>query len=121
MHVLIVHQGFPGQYKHIVHELHKRGDKISVISLKEPNPETLSCIDFYRYKVVRGNSKDTHNLSSETESKTIRGESVALIAEQLNDKGITPDLILAIQAGETLKDNLAEYATTALCGICLWN
>ena len=95
MNILVVHQGFPGQYTHIVKALHNRGDKVTVISLNKPNVDILKCIRFIKYDVRRGNGRDTHELCSETETKTIRGESVGLIAEKLRSQGYEPDIILA--------------------------
>ena len=95
MNVLVIHQGFPGQYTHIVKELSNRGDKVTVISLNKQSEEFINCIEFKKYKVLRGNGKDTHVLCSETESKTIRGEAVGSVAKQLKDQGYVPDIILA--------------------------
>jgi len=96
MRLLLIHQGFPGQFKHLIPQLQERGDAISAISLARRHTLGHIGVNYYTYQLDRGNGQDTHPLVLETESKVIRGEAVASIADKLHrQKGYTPDLILA--------------------------
>ena len=103
MKLLLLHQGFPGQFQHLIKVLQGRGDQLSAISLPRPKTQLLKGINYHYYKVSRGNGSDTHPLALETESKVLRGEAVAAVADQLRLKGYQPDLILGHPGwGETL-------------------
>ena len=52
-------------------------------------------LQYFRYPVSRGNTKDVHPLVMETESKVIRAEGCVRAAEQLQQAGFVPDLICA--------------------------
>ena len=96
--ILFVHQNFPGQYVHIIQRLALQGQHqlvalgINALDRGRGLPESLNYI---RYRLDRGNTKDVHPLVMETESKIIRAEGCARAAEQLKAKGFTPDLICA--------------------------
>jgi len=95
MRLLLIHQGFPGQFKHIIAALQQRGDEITVISRFRRSDLIPNGLDYHSYTLSRGNGKDTHSLVLETESKVLRGEAVSKEAYKLREKGYTPDLILA--------------------------
>jgi len=95
MKLLLIHQGFPGQFKHLIPRLQHRGDEISAITPNRPNaqmPEGVAC---HTYQVRRGNGQGTHPLAIETESKVLRGEAVTAIADRLRSRGYHPNIILA--------------------------
>ena len=98
MKVLFVHQNFPGQYVHIVQRLASQGGHqlvalgINALDSSRPLPESLH---YFRYPISQGNTKGVHRWVMEMETKTIRGEGCARAAQQLKDKGFTPDLICA--------------------------
>ena len=94
MKILIVHRGFPGQFKHLLAKLLERGDEVTCIipSLKQGIQHSL--IKNIAYKVTRGNGKGVHQLAIETESKVLRGEAVAIECISLQQSGYEPDLIL---------------------------
>ena len=95
MKLLLIHQGFPGQFKHLIPHLQKRGDQITAISAPRQKYQIPENVEYYTYKVRRGNGIGTHKLAVETESKVVRAEAVAAIAKQLEVRGYKPDLILA--------------------------
>lgn len=95
MKILIVHQNFPGQFKHLVPEL-----------LKDPQNQVLAFTmnDFagshanlrtIKYQAAKGTAKDVHPWVAETETKVIRGEAAFRAALKLKAEGYAPDLILA--------------------------
>lgn len=95
MHILIIHRGFPGQFKHLIPALQKRGDEVWAISLPKHKNKIMHDVNYAAYKPSKGNGKDTFHLVSELESKIIRGEAVATVANKLRRKlGFYPDLII---------------------------
>lgn len=94
MRILLIHQGFPGQFKHLVPTLLKRGHKLHAISKPRQPKKIPDGIVYRSYRIERGNTPDIHPLCLELESKVIRGEAVAIQAEQMKKEGFRPDLIL---------------------------
>ena len=95
MKILFIHQSMPGQFKYLVEALCSRGDECYAITTRRP-PECLpKKLKTFFYALSRGNGTNTHPLVVETEAKALRGEAVALIAEDLLKTGFTPDLIVA--------------------------
>lgn len=95
MKILLVHQNFPGQFKHLVPEL-----------LKDPNNEVLGFtmngftashhnLRVVSYKAAKATSQDVHPWVAEMETKVIRGEAAFRAALALKNEGFSPDLILA--------------------------
>ena len=95
MKILLIHKGFPGQFKHLIPKLQERGDELSCINPFRSSNNHPKGISYYPYKVQRGNGEGVHPLALETESKVLRGEAVGQIADQLLCRGYNPDLILA--------------------------
>ncbi|MCP9891980.1 glycosyltransferase [Cyanobium sp. Aljojuca 7D2] len=97
--ILLIHQGFPGQFKHLIGALRARGDELWAISGPRAKQQIPAGVRYLPYKLERGNGRDTLPLASELETKVIRGEAVATVAAQLADGTVTgapwqPDLIL---------------------------
>ena len=98
MHLLLIHQNFPGQYIHIVQRLAQMGQhQLIALGINKPDanrplPESLK---HFRYPLDRGNTDGIHPLVMETETKVIRAEGCARAAQQLKDQGFIPDLICA--------------------------
>lgn len=102
MRVLLVHQNFPGQYKHIAPALAaQRGTE--VVALGMAADPGMPGVRYVRYGVERGSSPNIHRLASDFETKVIRGEAAARAARKLNDAGFRPDIVCAHPGwGETL-------------------
>ncbi|WP_115125941.1 glycosyltransferase [Synechococcus sp. GEYO] len=95
MQILVIHQGFPGQFIHLLPRLNSKGYKITAISKPWKGAAPLpSWLNFHSYVLRRGNSLSIHEFCSEMESKTLRAEAVALKALELKKEGYQPDLIL---------------------------
>ena len=115
MKILFVHQGFPGQYRHIIASLASNTEfQLYGLGLV-PRPADLpSNVLYFQYSLNRGNSQGIHDLLIETESKVIRAEACAKAAKKLHFKGLIPDLICAHPGwGESLFLN-SVWPTTPL-------
>jgi glycosyltransferase involved in cell wall biosynthesis len=96
MNLLFVHQGFPGQYVHIVRQLATSGQhRICAIGMAKRPPGLPETITYLPYSVQRGNTPGIHPLAMETESKLIRAEGCGRVAHGLREQGFRPDLICA--------------------------
>ena len=98
MRILLIHQGFPGQFKHLIGALQARGDELWAISGPRAQQQIPAGVRYLPYKLERGNGRDTLPLASELETKVIRGEAVAAVAARLAEGAVTgapwqPDLI----------------------------
>jgi glycosyltransferase involved in cell wall biosynthesis len=94
MKILVVHQNFPGQFKHLVPVLlADPANQVVAFTMNELiGPTNLKVV---RYHAARGTSKDIHPWVAETETKVIRGEAAFRAALNLKKEGFEPDLILA--------------------------
>ena len=96
MNVLFVHQGFPGQYRHILRALAAQGGHQLVgMGLSNPSETLPDGVHYVRYGLKRGNTPGTHPWIVESETKVLRGEACAASAAELRDQGFLPDLICA--------------------------
>ena len=94
MQILLIHQGFPGQFKHLVPALQAQGHRLTVISKTRPAASIPAGINYISYTLQRGNTEGIHPLALELETKVIRAEAVAVQALTLQKHGFWPDLIL---------------------------
>ncbi len=95
MNILFIHKGFPGQFKHLVPKLKARGDQLTCIQPSNGKIKLKDLVNYYPYKLTRGNAEKIHYLALETESKVLRGEAVGIVANELKINGYKPDLIIA--------------------------
>jgi glycosyltransferase involved in cell wall biosynthesis len=94
MKILLVHQNFPGQFKHLLPALLKAPNNEVVAFSMNAYPETQG-LRVVRYEVNKGTGKDVHPWVAETETKVIRGDAAFRAALQLKASGFEPNLILA--------------------------
>jgi glycosyltransferase involved in cell wall biosynthesis len=99
MRILLIHQGFPGQFSQLIPALRARGEELWAISGPRSQQQIPAGVRYMPYRLERGNGRDTFPLASELETKVIRGEAVARVAAQLAEGAVTgtpwrPDLIL---------------------------
>ena len=72
MHVLLIHQNFPGQYKHLGPALVARGDTVVALTPKVEKQTHWQGIKIIPYKITRGTSKDVHPWLVDLVAKIIR-------------------------------------------------
>ena len=60
MHILLIHQNFPGQYKHLGPALAKRGDEVVALTPKVKKPVNWNGVRVLPYSISRGSTKDIH-------------------------------------------------------------
>ena len=92
--LLFVHQAFPGQYIHILRELHSRGGhQLIGLGIEETAEVLPESVHYFRYNLQRGNQPGLHPWAMDMETKVIRGEACAKAANELKKQGFVPDLI----------------------------
>ncbi|MFP7674193.1 glycosyltransferase family 4 protein [Marivita sp. S0852] len=103
MNILLIHQNFPGQFKHLGPALAQRGDRVVVLTRKVKEPTKWRGITILPYTVTGGSTRGIHPWLIDLETKILRGTSCFDAARVLRDKGFTPDVILAHHGwGESL-------------------
>ena len=95
MNILLVHQNFPGQFKHIAPVLAADpANRVVAFTMRE-SPRYPG-VQLVHYKPGRGSSKHIHPWVADLETKVIRGEVAFRAARKMRDEhGFTPDLIVA--------------------------
>ena len=94
MKILIVHQNFPGQFKHLVPAL-LANQAHELVAFTMNSCQEIGGLRVVRYQAAKGTSQDIHPWVAETETKVIRAEAAFRAALSLKKEGFTPDLILA--------------------------
>jgi hypothetical protein len=92
MNVLIMHQNFPGQFRHIARQLAATGHK--VLGLGAATAPGLDAIKLLRYE-IKNQPKPCNRYMATTLSGTLHGEVTAKILLKLKAQGYAPDVILA--------------------------
>ncbi|MDH4478601.1 MAG: glycosyltransferase family 4 protein [Rhodoferax sp.] len=93
MHILFIHQNFPGQFKHLAPALARRGHTVRAMSVKDQ--VSLPGVVHTRYAIDKAPSKTTHPWLRDMEAKMVRGEAVFAAALQLKSGGFEPDAVIA--------------------------
>lgn len=125
MRVLIVHQNFPGQFRHVAKAWSQRpGWQVVGIGRETapgmPELERSGRLTLIRYKPHREVSKEQHHYLRRMEEAVLHGQAVARVMLKLKARGFTPDVILAHPGwGETLnaKD---VFPDARLVHFCEW-
>jgi len=101
--ILLVHQNFPGQFKHLAPALVRRGHRVTATTLQKSPPTEWNGVQLVPYPIQRGSTQGVHPWVSDFETKVIRGEAFFRKALQLREQGYVPDAVLAHHGwGETL-------------------
>lgn len=117
--VLIIHQNFPGQFRHLALHLQARKD-VEVIGLGRDTAPGLPNFPWYKYRLHRDVKAQTHPYVRQMESAVLHGQAVARAMEQLKRKGFVPDVIVAHPGwGETLYAK-EIFPAAKLIHLCEW-
>ncbi len=103
MKILLIHQNFPGQYKHLAPALVKLGHQVVALTPKVDKPTVWNGVNVVPYKIQGRSTQGMHPWLADFETKVIRGQSCYLAAKAVKAQGFSPDLILAHHGwGESL-------------------
>jgi glycosyltransferase involved in cell wall biosynthesis len=91
MRVLLIHQNFPGQYRHLAPALAARGDQL--LALGAPHAPGLPPVDLRRYPLPK-EAPPCHPWAADFQTKCVRAEAVARLATQCRQEGFHPDLVI---------------------------
>lgn len=119
MRILIVHQNFPGQFRHIAAAWAARPG-YDVIGLGREGAPGMPGLRLFRYRLHRAPHKQQHPYLRQMESAVLHGQAMLRALLALKRKGFTPDVILAHPGwGETLyvKD---VFPDARLIHFCEW-
>ncbi len=94
MRFLIIHQNFPGQFRHIARHL-KDDQNHQVIALCQPHAPKMKDIKTFHYQPKRTSSPHTHHYVRPVEGHILNGQAVAQVLLQLKQSGFIPDIVLA--------------------------
>lgn len=101
MKIVLIHQNFPGQYRHLIPILLKQGHHL--IAISQVNQLEIEGVANLCYTLPRGNLANQHPWLISMESALLRAEAVVKLCQVLKNKGYTPDIILGHSGwGETL-------------------
>jgi len=92
MNVLMLHQNFPGQFRHIARRLAASGH--NVLGLGSATAPGLEGFKMLRYE-IKNQPKPSNRYMATTLSGALLGEVAAKILLKLKKQGSTPDVILA--------------------------
>jgi glycosyltransferase involved in cell wall biosynthesis len=103
MNLLLIHQNFPGQFKHLAPALVKNGHRVVAMPMKSQAPSHWQGVALHPYMPRRGSTPGIHPWAVDFETKTVRAEACFWAALALQHEGFTPDAILAHHGwGESL-------------------
>ncbi|OJI93828.1 glycosyltransferase involved in cell wall biosynthesis [Planktotalea frisia] len=95
MQILIIHQNFPGQYKHLAPALVEQGHQVFSLTPKVEKRTVWKGVQLLPYKISRASSKEIHPWLADLETKVIRADACYRQALAWKEKGLNPDVILA--------------------------
>jgi glycosyltransferase involved in cell wall biosynthesis len=91
--ILLVHQNFPGQYRHLAPALQRRGNR--VVAIGGPTARPLEGIPLHRYDPMPpGGVPACHPWVGDLQTKALRAEAVGRLLERLLADGLRPDLVI---------------------------
>lgn len=102
LHVLFIHQNFPGQFRRVALAL-KSDPAFAVSAIGRENCPGLPEITVNRYRLHRSVSQQTHHYARTYENAILHGQAVLRLLVDMKRQGKTPDVIVAHPGwGETL-------------------
>jgi len=91
MRVLLSHQNFPGQFKHLAPELLRRGHEVT--ALHRPGRPPLHGVRSLAFEPPRKVSEQTHRYLRIVEAAVLQGQATARLALALRTEGYRPNVI----------------------------
>lgn len=119
MRVLILHQNFPGQFRHVAQHW-SQTPGMDVLAIGRETAPGLAGVRCLRYRLHRAPRPEQHHYLRQMEQAVLHGQAVARLLLKLKAKGYRPDAILAHPGwGETLyvKD---VFPDARLIHFCEW-
>lgn len=102
MRILLLHQNFPGQFRHVA-QAWSQQPGWQVIGLGRDTAPGMTDVPWFRYRLHREPTKAQHPYLRQMETAVLHGQAVARALLELKRRGFTPDVILAHPGwGETL-------------------
>lgn len=94
MQILLVHQNFPGQYRHLGAALVARGDQ--VVAIGGPTASAIPGVRLERYDPLPpGGVPDCHHWAADLQTKLLRAEAMGRLLERLiRQDNLRPDLVI---------------------------
>ncbi|MEN5314480.1 glycosyltransferase family 4 protein [Pseudomonas koreensis] len=116
MNLLIIHQNFPGQFRHVALEALRRG--FNVLAIGRDMAPGIAGVKLVRYRSTTSSSNSGHPYLHGYQTAVLDGQSVFILLKKLKQQGYRPDVILAHPGwGETLfiKDVYPNAPVIHLC------
>ncbi|MCY1271802.1 PEP-CTERM/exosortase A-associated glycosyltransferase [compost metagenome] len=102
MNLLLIHQNFPGQFRHLALDLLQKSPQ-QLLAIGRDTAPGLPGVRMLRYRPHRSPSRQTHGYVRAFEDAVLHGQQVARLLLRLKQQGYRPDVILAHPGwGETL-------------------
>ena len=102
MKVLLVHNNFPAQFRHIARAL-AQDPRAWVVAIGSTTARSVNGVDLIRYSLIDGDVSATHPFARRFDLECRRAEQVLYALSSLSSSGFVPDVILAHPGwGETL-------------------
>lgn len=95
MKILFIHQNFPAQFKFLAPALISRGHELSCLTFSPDSKNKVAGVTYFGLPINRSSTRDIHPWLADFETKIIRGEAYFRVANELNNKGYMPDVIIA--------------------------
>jgi glycosyltransferase involved in cell wall biosynthesis len=94
MHILFIHQNFPGQFVHVARALAESGHTVHALGLRS-EPCQVAGVRYHRYAVRPAASPSSVRLLHDMEVKLIRAQASAAAMQALKQQGLQPEVIVA--------------------------
>lgn len=92
--VLVIHQNFPGQFKHLARDLARDPD-VTLVTIGKKGCPQLAGVRTLTYELHRPPAAATHHYAKPFEAGILHGQAVLRLLHKLKVEGFVPDVILA--------------------------
>lgn len=95
MRILLIHQNFPGQFKHLGPALAQAGHQVQALTWGNAPPTEWRGVQLHHYQSQRSSSSSIHPWLSDLETKVIRAEACLQALRRLDNSALKPDVVVA--------------------------